>query len=230
MDKSFSDVKAVLFDFGGTLDADGLTWRQQFLPIYRRLGYKWSEKEFNPLFYHADDTLTERTLKTVSYDRTIRMQVALLLKKARQMTPQAVEAVARAYLKNSRAHLKRNKPLLQRLKKKYKLGIVSNFYGNLPEILKGEGYHPLFGAVADSARVGSIKPSPDIFFYVLNKLGVRPEESVFVGDSMKRDMRGAKGMGMRHIWVVGKNYRKDPPCCPGDKVIASVMELEKILL
>ncbi|OGR87180.1 MAG: hypothetical protein A3A86_05920 [Elusimicrobia bacterium RIFCSPLOWO2_01_FULL_60_11] len=230
MNKSFQDVKAVLLDFGGTLDADGLTWRQQFFPIYRRLGYRWSKKEFDPLFYYADDTLTERSLKSVSYDKTIRLQVSLLLKKAGRFSPRSVEKVSRAYLRASRAHLRRNIPLLKRLKKKYRLGIVSNFYGNLPVILKSEGYGRLIGAMADSNRVGSIKPNPDIFLHVLRKLKVSPEESVFVGDSRKRDMRGAKELGMRHIWVANPKARKLPVCCPGDIVIRSVLELEDILL
>lgn len=230
MNKSFRDVKAVLFDFGGTLDADGLTWRQQFFPIYRRLGFRWPKKKFDPLFYYADDTLTERTLKSVSYDKTVRLQVSLLLKKAGRYSPKAVEKVSRAYLRASRAHLRRNRPLLKRLKKKYRLGVVSNFYGNLSAILKGEGYGPLVDAVADSARVGCLKPSPDIFLAVLRKLKVRPQDCVFVGDSRKRDMRGAKELGMRHIWVANRKARNLPTCCPGDIVIRSVMELGDILL
>lgn len=230
MNKSFRDVRAVLFDFGGTLDADGLTWRQQFYPIYRRLGFLWPKNKFDPLFYYADDTLTERTLKSVSYDKTVRLQVSLLLKKAGCHNPKAVGNVSQAFLRASRAHLKRNRPLLKRLKKKYRLGIVSNFYGNLSTILKGEGYGKLIDAVADSARVGCIKPNPGIFLAALKKLGVRPEESVFVGDSRKRDMRGAKELGMRHIWVANRKALNLPTCCPGDIVIRSVLELEDILL
>ena len=110
------------------------------------------------------------------------------------------------------------------------LGIVSNFYGNLPSICRETGLSDYFKVVIDSGRVGFQKPDANIFLAALNELGTSPDRSVFVGDSMKRDMRGAKELGMRHIWVVGKNYRNDPPCCPGDLVVSSVMELEKILL
>src|SRR3989338_3505583 len=112
MDQSFQGLKAVLFDFGGTLDADGLTWRQQFYPIYRRMGFDWSLEEFNSLFYFADDALTERGLKNFSFQRTVRLQVSLLLEKAGRLDKRIADKIVRAYARESQSHLERNKPTL----------------------------------------------------------------------------------------------------------------------
>ena len=230
MDKSFNDVKAVLFDFGGTLDADGLTWRQQFYPIYKKMGFDWTMKEFDPFFYFADDTLTERTLKTISFRKTIRMQVSLLLKKAGLYDRKIAGGVVTAYVKGSLASLKRNKPMLLRLKKKYKLGIISNFYGNLPVICREAGYHKIFDVIIDSGRAGVTKPDPGIFRLALKKLGLSPQEAAMVGDSLKRDMMGAKGLGMRHIRVLHNDAENRRTCCRGDRTIHSVRDLKGILL
>lgn len=230
MDKSFQGLKAVLFDFGGTLDSDGLTWRQQFYPIYCKMGFDWTPEEFKPFFYFADDTLTARTLKTVSFKNTIQKQVGLLLKKAGKLDRKTADKIAHAYLCGSRASLLRNKAILLKLKKKYRLGIVSNFYGNLPVICKEAGYDKIFGAIIDSGRVGFIKPDRRIFEAALGELGADPKEAVFVGDSLTRDMQGAKALGMRHIRVLSRQSEGPKTCCPGDLTIGSVRDLGRLLL
>ncbi len=230
MDKSFQGVKALLFDFGGTLDADGLPWKEQFFPIYKKFGFDWSEEVFAPFFYHSDDTITEKKLTTMSFDKTILHQVTLLLTKAGRYDAKMAKKIADEYLKTSRANLKLNKPLLLKLKKKYRLGVVSNFYGNLPSIFKEIGYDKIFDAVIDSNRVGVIKPDPKIFQAALTQLKAGPQESVFIGDSFKRDMLGAKGIGMRHILLIHKNVRGWKTCCSEDRTIQSVRDLEGIFL
>ncbi len=230
MDKSFRNIKALLFDFGGTLDADGLTWKEQFYPIYQKFGFDWTEETFAPYFYFADDTITEKKLKNMPFEKTIRLQVGLLLKKAGKYDKKLSERIADEYLAMSRANLKRNKPLLLNLRKKYRLGIVSNFYGNLPAILKEEGYDKIFDAIIDSNRVGFMKPDPEIFQEALDQLEASPQGSLFIGDSFKRDMLGAKGMGMRHILVLHKNTKGWKTCCPEDRTIQSVQDLAGILL
>jgi putative hydrolase of the HAD superfamily len=49
--------------------------------------------------------------------------------------------------------------------------------------------------------VGKLKPHPRPFKEVLKRLGVEPEEAVFVGDRLHDDIMGAQGAGMRAIWV-----------------------------
>jgi FMN phosphatase YigB (HAD superfamily) len=61
-------------------------------------------------------------------------------------------------------------------------------------------------------------------------MGVQPEEAVFVGDNPGRDMEGAKGVGMPHIWLAGEDPERAKPCCPGDPVIRSLDALEWLLL
>jgi FMN phosphatase YigB (HAD superfamily) len=59
---------------------------------------------------------------------------------------------------------------------------------------------------------------------------VAPAAATFVGDSLPRDMAGARAVGMRHIWLVPATAPAADPCCGGDRQIRSLRELEAILL
>ncbi|OLB09492.1 MAG: hypothetical protein AUH18_10630 [Candidatus Rokubacteria bacterium 13_2_20CM_69_10] len=82
--------------------------------------------------------------------------------------------------------------------------------------------------IVDSARVGCTKPDPRIFHRALEGVGVAAGDATFVGDSPTRDMAGARGVGMRHIWLVPPAARPTP-CCPGDRVVRSLGELDECL-
>jgi len=92
------------------------------------------------------------------------------------------------------------------------------------------GIRSLFGVLVDSAEVGCTKPAPRIFQLALGALGVSAAKATFVGDSLPRDMAGARGVGMPHIWLVGAEALAATPCCRDDRQIRSLRELETILL
>lgn len=230
MNRRFKGIRAVLFDFGGTLDSDGISWKYQFYPHYKSAGLPWDFGEFEKYFYASDDTLTEKGLKRVSYEDMLRKQVSLVLRAAGAYKKSLVDRVVRSYMKESLKTIRRNTALLRALKKKYRLGVVSNFYGNLPFIFKENGLSKIFDVVIDSGVVGTKKPEAEIFYCALKPLGMRPDESVFVGDSVSRDMHGARGVGMKHIWLSGIGSRIPGPCCPQDKVIYTLLDLKKVLL
>ena len=52
-----------------------------------------------------------------------------------------------------------------------------------------------------SDEVGWRKPRRDIFDAALERLGVRPEESLFVGDRADMDVLGAQQIGMDAAWI-----------------------------
>jgi len=96
---------------------------------------------------------------------------------------------------------------LEALKARYRLGIVSNFYGNLEAVCRSAAIAPLFGVMVDSQCVGAEKPDPAIFQVALDTLHATPETTVFVGDSLRRDREGARRMGMRFIWIAPQNVQ-----------------------
>ncbi|MBI3012001.1 MAG: HAD family hydrolase [Elusimicrobia bacterium] len=221
-------VRSILFDFGGTLDSDGIAWKERFFPIYRSQGVPWSFPEFERYFYVSDDAIAEKKLKRVGYFKTVQMQVDLVLKAGGSYRKSLAHAIAEKFYKDSLKTIRRNIPLLRRLNRNYRLGIVSNFYGNMPVICQEAGLRPFLDVVADSALVGQIKPDPKIFRFALEKVGCDPEQTLFVGDSVSRDMQGAKSMGMPHVWLQAPDS-KWKPCCEKEGRIQMLTELEMIL-
>ncbi len=88
----------------------------------------------------------------------------------------------------------------------------------------------LFVCALDSTIEGITKPDPGIFKAALARLSVRPDQAVYIGDNIYRDMEGAKSIGMHHIFLAGGHQYDAKPCCPQDPVIHSLEELGPLLL
>jgi putative hydrolase of the HAD superfamily len=221
---------AVLFDFGGTLDADGLPWKERFAALFAEHGVAVPPERFDPVFYAADDALVGAVPETLSFRDTVEQLAAAVARALRPGDPALGPRVAGRFLGDALAQLRRNAPLLARLAARYRLGIVSNFYGNLVTVCDNSGVRSHFSVIVDSSRVGFTKPDPRIFLKAVDALRVAPAAVTFVGDSLARDMAGARACGMRHIWLVGDRREAREPCCPGDRVLSSLGELEGVLL
>ena len=61
----------VLFDFGGTLDADGIAWKERFFRLYQDEGVRLSSEQFDQVFYAADDALVGAIPATLSFRDTV---------------------------------------------------------------------------------------------------------------------------------------------------------------
>jgi HAD superfamily hydrolase (TIGR01549 family) len=225
-----NDRAAVLFDFGGTLDADGLPWKERVYRLFRDEGAVVTRDRFDPAFYAADDALVGALPATTSYRATVERLASGVAAALELDDRDVAPRVAGRFLADSLRKLDGNAPLLRELSRRYQLGIVSNFYGNLAQVCEDAGIRSLFGVLVDSAEVGFTKPAPRIFQHALDALGVSAARATFVGDSLPRDMAGARGVGMRHIWLVGDEPSAAAPCCRGDRQIRSLRELEAILL
>jgi len=220
---------ALLFDFGGTLDADGFAWKERFARFFAEEGAATPSERFDPVFYAADDALVGKVPATLSFHDTVHQVAQGVADALRPRDPTLGRRVAARFLSDARAAIDANRPLLERLFGRYRLGIVSNFYGNLGTVCDNAELTRLFSVIVDSARVGLSKPDPRIFFQAVNELGIEPANTVFVGDSLARDMAGARAAGMRHVWLTPDPGRQGLPCCPGDRVIRSLRELEELL-
>jgi len=221
---------AILFDFGGTLDAEGLTWNERFYRLFRDAGVAPSREGFDPLFYRADDALVGAIPATLSFRDTV-FRLAADVSRALGLDDDPLTArVAGRFLDDALARLAANRPMLERLGRRYRLGIVSNFYGNLPTVCENAGVRRLFTVIVDSTQVGCEKPDPRIFQRAVAELELTAAAATVVGDSLPRDMAGARAAGMRHIWLAGEAADGAQACCPGDPVVRSLRAVEALLL
>ena len=221
-------LAAVLFDFGGTLDGT-LPWKDRMFRILRAEGVEVTPERFDPLFYRADDALVGAIPDTLPLTETVG-RLAAGLGAALRLSDDLVQHVARRFVDDTTRSVRDNLSLLSELSRRYELGIVSNFYGNLPRVCEDLGLRPLFGVIVDSTEVGWTKPDPRIFTHALAKLGLLADAATFVGDSLPRDMAGARGVGMAHIWLTAETASAHRPCCADDRVICSLGDLRGVLL
>lgn len=101
---------------------------------------------------------------------------------------------------------KKSLKLIPKLKKHYKLGLLSNMgRGHIKHLKKTYKISKPFNVSIFSAQVGMRKPDPKIYKLILKKLKVRPKQTVFV-DDIKRNINAAKKIGINGILF--KNNRQ----------------------
>src|SRR2546425_5420227 len=114
-------ISAVLFDFGGTLDADGLAWKERVYRLFRDEGVAVERERFAPLFHAADDALVGTIPPTTSFDATVARLVAAVAEALGLADRGMAARVARRFVDDALGHLGDNAPLLARLARRARL-------------------------------------------------------------------------------------------------------------
>jgi len=243
--------KAVVFDLGDTLI---LTDKWDYDKCLRKLleslhrdktAVSISLEEFKQVYFEVRHQMYveyEESLREVDFQLRITKTLERLnydLKREDPIAIRGVEAFVKAFVED--LQMEDYVPeLLRRLKEKYKLGLVSNFaYApGFWEILERFKLTKFFEAITVSGELGFRKPHSRIFEEALKKLAVQAEETVFVGDSLKADIYGAKKMGFKTVFIENIGHRKNPYAVAGeldpfpvkpDAKIPNLRELLKIL-
>ena len=99
--------------------------------------------------------------------------------------------------------------VLSTLKKKYILGMISNSQKTgSTRALDSNEYNTIMHffdyIVISATKEIPAKPDPMPFEIMLEKLGLRAEEAIFVGDDLRIDIEGALNVGIKPIWI--KHY------------------------
>ncbi len=114
---------------------------------------------------------------------------------------------------------------LEKLKKKFKLIIISNAKKEFIEIqLKETNLKPFFKHVFSSlSDFNTVKKTLDVYKYVLSLLKIQSSELIHVGDNKEFDYKSPQRIGIRSIYLNRKKTEK------GKNIIFSLSELEKVL-
>jgi HAD superfamily hydrolase (TIGR01509 family) len=219
----------LLFDFGGTLDADGIPWGPRFFDAYRAAGGGLDAAEFGGIFERSDRAMGALAeAPTLGFRVMIQRQAEIVSELMAPSHRVAAERVAERFHEEAVATVERNRPMLERLSRSFTLGIVSNFIGNLSRCLAELRLDPLFSTVIDSAVVGVEKPEPAIFVRALDALGMTPERTWFIGDNPDRDVRPATDLGMMTCWLAPASRPLPAGLRPSHRA-ASLLELEGLV-
>jgi putative hydrolase of the HAD superfamily len=224
-----SGPAVVLFDFGGTLDADGIHWAPRFHGAYRTGGGTVEYPAFEEVFRASDRALAgQARVRTLGFKALIEAQTQLLLALLPDGAGIDATQVAARFHADALAVVARNRPILERLSARCRLGVVSNFSGNLEPCLQELEVRRYFSVVADSAIVGVAKPDFRIFVGVLSELDAPAAGAWMVGDNFEADIRPASELGMRTCWL-GPLDRPLPMRAAPTVRIARLPELEEAL-
>lgn len=96
------------------------------------------------------------------------------------------------------------KPVLSKLRERgLKMGIISTGYEqDIDAITQKTGLQKeLFEVIVGADTLKKTKPDPEIFKYALTKLKVKPQETLFVGDEIDADYRGAQSAGIHALLI-----------------------------
>lgn len=210
-------VRAVIFDFIGTLvSVVGYSYEDsvrklcesvvgagfnvdsaRFLEAYRKAHLKYREVRYGNLVEVTNAVWISEALNKLGYETT----------PEDERVKHAVNAFFQDYLASLKTR-KCAKKTLKWVSARYKTGLISNFtyapviYAALRK-LQLSGF---FNVILVSHAVGWRKPHPKIFRKALTTLKVKAEESVFIGDSPKEDIKGAKKGGMKTIFIPSQFY------------------------
>jgi putative hydrolase of the HAD superfamily len=91
------------------------------------------------------------------------------------------------------------------------LGVISNSQRlfTMPELSRF-GLIPYFKNIVFSSDLTASKPNSLIYRTFLNQAGVSAEDVVYIGDNLDDDVRGAKQVGIRTIWINRSDHHSPP--------------------
>ncbi|MBQ7421815.1 MAG: HAD family hydrolase [Prevotella sp.] len=219
----FSDIKAVIFDYGGTLDTNGRHWAAVLWEAYRHACFPMTEEQFREAYVFGERALAKAPIVKPGDDF-----YHLLLKKVEQeiawlefrgtLRISALQQQAFIYdiANYCNDYVKRNieqtRTVLDALHGKYPFVLVSNFYGNIGTVLATYGLDKYFPNIIESSVVGVRKPDPAIYRLGVEATGCRPEEVCVVADNFQKDIEPASSLGCKTIWLKGEGWVDEREC------------------
>ena len=111
-----------------------------------------------------------------------------------------------------------------------RIGLLTNGAASLQrEKIETSGLGMFFDAAVVSGEIGTGKPEAGIFRHLLGMLGVEARDALMVGNSLARDILGAKRAGMSACWLALDGEEEPVGLVEPDYTIRSLGELPRIV-
>lgn len=235
------DVKGVIFDYGGTLDTRGDHWSEVLWDGYQHMNVEVKKEDFRKAYVHGERSLATNPIIQPDFHfiDVLRAKNKLqldyltengMLQLSNLAKVDLAERMALYENEQTNEVLEESKSVLEYLKDRYPMVLVSNFYGNINTILSDAGIDHYFKRVIESAVVGVRKPNPAIFALGVCALDLPASQVVVVGDTFDKDIAPAHSLGCRTVWIKGLQW-EEKPCdeTMPDGIISRITELKNYL-
>ncbi len=224
------NIKAILFDSGRVLNGPVTGhwfitpnfWKYVDKNIYDSV----DKRKIASAFYVADKYIVAQKLMTTKeeeYQHFVKFYDIFSSQLPElKLTSEAIESIAKDLVFNPQKYVFYDDALtvISELKGKYKLAIVSDAWPSLLDVYEENNMISYFDSIVISSFIGTSKPDSKMYCTALEELNIKPEEAVFVDDSLKNCLgaltvgintvllcRNKKAYATQKIKSIGKGYK-----------------------
>lgn len=213
-----SSIKGVIFDYGGTIDTNGIHWGEVIAAQYLAAGIGIERELYRNAYVHGERTLAKRPIIAPedTFHTLLKKKLAIQFEYLRaetgslQFTPELALQIANGCYNKVKETLTTSRAIVEELSKQYPMVLVTNFYGNMPVVLKEFGLDGYFKTIIESSIVGIRKPDPALFALGVKALQLPAEEVVVIGDSYRKDIHPSSTLGCRTVWLKNICWEEEP--------------------
>jgi len=174
-------IKAVVFDFFGVISSDEY-W--QFVGVEK--GQPTTFRDFTDEV-NLGKIDWQNFLQKIADAKHTTLETVKKVYDSEQLNPQIIS-------------------LIDRLHTTHKTGLLTNAHHEyIARVIEAAHPDSLFDSIVISSEVGVIKPDPRIYEIMIDRLGVKPEEIIYI-DDQSRQVEGAEAVGIKAILY--QNYQQ----------------------
>jgi putative hydrolase of the HAD superfamily len=228
-------IKAIFFDFFNTIANYDKPREQIYLDICKERGIEIDHKALYKSLPKADSFYREENRRNPIDNLSKEEQFAfwaqyvmIALKGAGVEADRELASEILKLMMQSRWEFQLYEdaiPVLKQLKEKgIKLGLISNVAKDVDDLFTRMGLLQYLDFTITSFEVGHDKPDPEIFLAALQKVGLQPEEAIYVGDQYELDIVGARNVGMKAVLIDRADMFPEITDCPRILELAQITE------
>lgn len=204
-----SSIKGIIFDYGGTIDTDGIHWGEFIWKEYRKQGIEIEHETYREAYVYGERFLAANHVieSTDTFHTLLRKKIVIHFDYLRNRFPEKhfskenAEKIADGCYSEVKKTMEITCGVVRELSREYPLVLVTNFYGNMPVVLKEFNLSEYFKTIVESSVVGLRKPDPSLFALGVEALGFEPQEIVVIGDSYRKDIYPSSTLGCKTVWL-----------------------------
>lgn len=204
-----SSIKGIIFDFGGTIDTNGIHWGEFIWEQYQKVGVDITRDIYREAYVYGERFLAKNPIiePTDTFHTMLRKKIAIHFDflcerlSEKEFNAETAIAIADGCYNKVKETMKTTCTIVGKLAMEYPLVLVTNFYGNMSVVLEEFNLSKYFKRIVESSIVGLRKPDPALFALGVEALGLNPKEIVVIGDSYRKDIYPSSTLGCKTVWL-----------------------------
>lgn len=213
-----STIKGVIFDYGGTIDTNGIHWGEVIAEQYRLAGIELERELYRNAYVHGERSLAKAPVIAPqdTFHTLLRKKISIQFEylkeqtQSGQFTDENAEKIADGCYSKVKETLETSRGIIASFVQRFPMVLVTNFYGNMPVVLNEFGLDNFFRCIVESSVVGIRKPDPALFAMGVEALHIAAENIVVIGDSYRKDIYPALTLGCKTVWLKNLCWEEEP--------------------